>query len=76
MNACCRTEAPSCYRALTELFGANKEHITSVTFWGVSDERSWLNNEPVQGRTDYPLLWDVMHKPKAALQAILDVTAP
>ncbi len=70
------TQQAQRYRELFELFRANKQHITSVTFWGVSDERSWLNNEPVKGRTDYPLLWDAMHKPKAALQTILDVAAP
>ena len=32
--------------------------IDRVTFWGVGDGDSWLNNWPVPGRTSYPLLFD------------------
>lgn len=42
-----------------------------VTFWGVTDGDSWLNNFPTRGRTNYPLLFDREGKPKAALGAIL-----
>ena len=58
-----------------ELFQVYREHradITSVTFWGVSDDRTWLDYEPVLGRNDHPLLYDDAHEPKAARAAILD----
>jgi endo-1,4-beta-xylanase len=46
--------------------------MTSVTVWGVSDDATWLDNEPVSGRNDYPLLFDDAHQPKDAVAAILD----
>lgn len=41
----------------------NDANITSVTFWGLTDDRSWLNkvDEPC-----YPLLFDKNLKPKPA----------
>jgi endo-1,4-beta-xylanase len=66
------TQQAARYKSLFELYRANKEHITSVTFWGVSDDNTWLDNEPVSGRNDYPLLWDDAHQPKDAWTAIMD----
>lgn len=59
------------YAALFELFREYAEHITSVTFWGVSDDQTWLDSEPVAGRNDYPLLWNDDHEPKASYFAVL-----
>ena len=62
------------------LFGALVAHadiIDAVTFWGVSDGQSWLNNWPVQGRTNYPLLFNRDLTAKTALQSVLGTaTAP
>jgi endo-1,4-beta-xylanase len=58
-----------------ELFGLFREfapHLTSVTFWGINDDRSWLNNEPVANRENYPLLWNASFEPKAAFEAVRD----
>ncbi|MBD0374005.1 MAG: endo-1,4-beta-xylanase, partial [Flavisolibacter sp.] len=38
--------------------------ISGITFWNISDRYSWLDNFPVQGRKDYPLLFDQNLKPK------------
>jgi endo-1,4-beta-xylanase len=57
-----------------ELFGVFLKYrgtISRVTFWGVTDGDSWLNNFPVRGRTNYPLLFDRDGKPKAAFAAVL-----
>jgi endo-1,4-beta-xylanase len=57
-----------------ELFGIFCRHadtISSVTFWGVHDGQSWLNDWPIQGRTDYPLLFDRQYRPKPAFFAVL-----
>ncbi|MDX5337951.1 MAG: endo-1,4-beta-xylanase, partial [Cyclobacteriaceae bacterium] len=35
-----------------------QDKIERVTFWGLSDRTSWLNNWPVRGRTNYPLLFN------------------
>lgn len=31
------------------------EHVNRVTFWGVTDEKSWKNDNPIRGRKDYAL---------------------
>lgn len=57
-----------------ELFGVYVKHadkISRVTFWGVTDSESWLNNFPIRGRTNYPLLFDREGKPKPAFDAVI-----
>ena len=59
-----------------ELFAVYLRHahdISRVTFWGVADGDSWLNNWPVRGRTSYPLLFDRQRRPKPAFDAVLGV---
>jgi endo-1,4-beta-xylanase len=63
-------------RRYAELFAVYRRHadaVTRVTFWGVSDGDSWLNNWPVRGRRNYPLLFDRQHRPKPAFDAVLGV---
>jgi endo-1,4-beta-xylanase len=59
------------YRQAFALFLRHKKVIGRVTLWGTQDGRSWLNNYPVRGRTDYPLLFDRQGKPKAAFFAVM-----
>ena len=59
------------YADLFAVFLKHKESLTRVTFWGVTDGNSWLNDHPVQGRTNYPLLFDRAGNPKPALAAVL-----
>ena len=57
-----------------ELFGVfvnHRDSIARVTFWGVTDASSWLNNWPVKGRTSYPLLFDRQCQPKPAFAAVI-----
>jgi len=57
-----------------DLFGVVLKHravLTRVTFWGVTDASSWLNNWPVRGRTNYPLLFDREGRPKPAFDAVI-----
>ena len=46
------------------LFVKHSDVITRVTAWGLTDEDSWKNNWPMQGRKDYPLLFDRDYEPK------------
>jgi endo-1,4-beta-xylanase len=46
--------------------------VTTITFWGTHDGRSWLNDFPVKGRTNHPLLFDRQYKPKPALDAVIN----
>jgi endo-1,4-beta-xylanase len=54
------------YKMAFRLLRDYKESITAVTFWNVSDRKTWLDSYPVQGRKNYPLLFDVNLKPKKA----------
>jgi endo-1,4-beta-xylanase len=54
------------YKMSFELFRKYRNAISSVTFWNISDRNSWLDNFPVRGRKDYPLLFDKDLKPKKA----------
>ena len=63
------------YADLFEVFVKHHEVIGRVTFWGVTDGDSWLNNFPTRGRTNYPLLFDRQGKPKPAFDAALKEAA-
>jgi endo-1,4-beta-xylanase len=59
------------YAALFEVFIKHRDVIDRVTFWGVGDGDSWLNNWPVRGRVSYPLLFDRQDNPKRAFDAVI-----
>jgi endo-1,4-beta-xylanase len=61
------------YEDLFRLFLKHRDSITRVTFWGVTDRGSWLNNFPVRGRTNYPLLFDRNSQPKPAFKAVVEL---
>jgi len=46
------------YDMFFDVFRRYKDNISGVTFWGLTDANSWLNNHPVTGRKNYPLLFD------------------
>lgn len=59
------------YAKLFAVFLQHRHDIDRVTFWGVTDGDSWLNNYPVQRRTNYPLLFDRQGNPKPAFAAVI-----
>ena len=61
------------YSDIFKLFLKHKDKISRVTFWGVYDGQSWLNDWPIKGRTNYPLLFDTQLKPKKAYNALIDL---
>ena len=63
------------YADLFKVFLRHADVIKRVTFWGVSDGDSWLNNWPTPGRTNYPLLFDRQHRPKPAFDAVIGVSS-
>jgi endo-1,4-beta-xylanase len=52
------------YKKVFRIFRDYKNVITGVTCWGVSDRRTWLDEYPVAGRKNYPLLFDQERQPK------------
>lgn len=61
------------YAELFDLFARHYQSIGRVTIWGLEDKDSWLNNFPVRGRINYPLLFDRKGMPKQAFTAVLRV---
>ena len=59
------------YAGLFGVYLKHRDTVTRVTFWGVTDADSWLNDWPVKGRTSYPLLFDRDGQPKPAFQAVV-----
>src|SRR5215216_356453 len=59
------------YAELFRVYVKHRDAIERVTFWGVADGDSWLNNWPMKGRTNYPLLFDRLGQPKPALEAVI-----
>ena len=60
------------YKMIFDTFRKHKGTLTGVTFWNVSDKTTWLDNFPVPGRKDYPLLFDAEYKPKAAFKEVVN----
>lgn len=59
------------YKMVFNVFRKYKNVITNVTFWNISDRRTWLDGYPVPGRKNYPLLFDTQLKPKKAYWSVI-----
>jgi len=66
------------YGRLFQLLLKHADAVERVTFWGLHDGRSWLNDWPWK-QTDYGLIFDRQFQPKPAFFAIaatLGASAP
>lgn len=61
------------YAELFRIFRRQHAAVDRVTVWHLHDGKSWLNNWPVKGRTNHPLLFDRSLQPKPAFHAIMTV---
>lgn len=61
------------YESIFKLFLKHKDKISRVTFWGFNDGQSWLNDWPIKGRTNYPLLFDDKLQPKKAYFGLIEI---
>lgn len=61
------------YEDLFKIFIKHKDKISRVTFWGVNDSQSWLNDWPIKKRNDYPLFFDRNNKPKKVYDQVLSL---
>ncbi len=68
-----QNQLASDYEALFKLFLKHKDKVSRVTFWGVNDGQSWLNDWPLPGRTNYPLLFDRKYQPKPAYYKVIEL---
>jgi len=60
------------YRGVFEAVMANRKDVDRVTFWGISDGGSWLNDWPWR-RVNHPLLFDRELALKPAFYAVAEV---
>jgi len=68
-----QTQLAERYEAIFKLFLKHEDKISRVTFWGVNDGQSWLNNWPIKNRTQYPLLFDRQFQPKKAYHSVMNL---
>lgn len=59
------------YKIIFDVLKQNSDIVTNVTFWGLDDRGSWLNNYPVRGRRNYPLLFDTFRCPKHVFYSLI-----
>lgn len=59
------------YKMIFSTLRQFKNVFTGVTFWNVSDKHTWLDHYPVEGRKNYPLLFDQKLKPKRAYWEVI-----
>ena len=61
------------YKRAFELFRKYKDNISNVTFWGVSDANTYMNQDKNHvGRMNYPYIFDVYDEPKDSYYAITE----
>ncbi|RZK39574.1 MAG: endo-1,4-beta-xylanase [Pedobacter sp.] len=60
------------YAMVFKIFREYRDKITNVTFWNISDQYSWLDDYPVRGRKNYPLLFDKNLQPKRAYWEVVN----
>jgi endo-1,4-beta-xylanase len=53
------------------LFLKYEEVIDRVTVWGLTDNTTWLNNFPIRGRKDYPVLFDRNNQRKGVVDEMI-----
>lgn len=59
------------YASLFAIYLRHRGSITRITLWGLDDGQTWLNDFPMPGRTNHPLLFDRALNPKPAYFALL-----
>jgi len=53
------------------LFLKYNDVVDRVTIWGLTDNTTWLNNFPIRGRKDYPMLFDRNNQPKPVVNEMI-----
>jgi endo-1,4-beta-xylanase len=53
------------------LFLKYNDVIDRVTVWGLTDNTTWLNNFPIRGRKDYPMLFDRNNQRKPVVDEMI-----
>jgi len=67
------TDLAQTYLDFFEMFEQkfNEGKLDMVLIWGIADGHSWLNNHPVRGRQDHPLLFNRNYRAKQAYRLLV-----
>jgi endo-1,4-beta-xylanase len=60
------------YKKVFSIFRDYKNRLNGLTFWNLSDRHTWLDEYPVPGRKNYPLLFDTKGLPKKAYWEVVN----
>lgn len=66
-----QTQLAQRYADIFKIFLKHKDKISRVTLWGINDNQTWLNDWPIRGRSNYPLLFDRQNQPKKAYHTVI-----
>jgi endo-1,4-beta-xylanase len=68
------TDLANTYRDFFDMFEEKYEEgkLDLVIIWGIADGHSWLNNHPISGRMDHPLLFNRNYRAKEAYRMLVD----
>jgi endo-1,4-beta-xylanase len=61
-------------KRMLDVFGVFVKYsdvVDRVTVWGLNDKGTWLNNFPIRGRMDYPVLFDRTNNRKAVVDEMI-----
>jgi endo-1,4-beta-xylanase len=61
------------YKDLFKVFIKHQDKISRITFWGVNDSQTWLNNWPIKNRTNHPLFFDRNNKKKKVFDEVMQL---
>jgi endo-1,4-beta-xylanase len=51
---------------------ADYPQVKNITTWGIADNHTWLDNFPVPGRKNWPLLFDTHYHHKEAVSCLME----
>ncbi|MDR2701854.1 MAG: endo-1,4-beta-xylanase [Spirochaetaceae bacterium] len=54
------------------LIAANYPAVKNITIWGIADNHTWLDNFPVAGRKNWPLLFDETYQAKEVVSTLIE----
>ena len=54
-----------------QIYQRHRHQISRINLWGIADHNSWLNEWPIKGRTNYPLLFDRQYQAKSVVNEII-----
>ena len=59
------------YQKFFKVFREYRDKLTGITFWNIADRYSWLDHYPVEGRKNYPLLFDENYQRKQVYDSVI-----